>query len=153
MSLSIYQKKRKFTKTPEPKGAHPSLPPLDKGRRGGIRFVVQEHHASHLHWDFRLELDGVLKSWAVPKGVPTKAGIKHLAVQVEDHPVEYITFHGVIPAGQYGAGRVLIWDKGTYQLLEKTAKAIKVNLKGKKLKGEFVLFKFKPKNWFLFKTK
>lgn len=145
MSLMIYQKKRKFAKTPEPRGAVVS--------EGKNRFVVQEHHASHLHWDFRLELDGVLKSWAVPKGVPTKAGVKHLAVQVEDHPVEYINFHGVIPEGQYGAGVVKIWDKGTFELIERTSRAIKVALKGKKLKGEFVLFKFQPKNWFLFKTK
>jgi len=145
MSLAIYRKKRKFTKTPEPEGA--------VAGKGKNRFVVQEHHASHLHWDLRLELDGVLKSWAVPKGIPAKAGIKHLAVQVEDHPVEYINFHGVIPEGQYGAGRVLIWDKGTFKLLERTPKAIKVILKGKKLKGTFVLFKFQPKNWFLFKTK
>lgn len=144
MSLAIYHKRRKFTKTPEPKGLVAS-----KNKK---RFVVQEHHASHLHWDFRLELEGVLKSWAVPKGVPTKEGVKHLAVQVEDHPVEYINFHGIIPKGQYGAGKVLIWDKGTFKLLEQTPKSIKVLLRGKKLKGVFVLFKFQPQNWFLFKT-
>ena len=144
MSLVIYHKKRKFAKTPEPRGAVAS--------KGKDRFVVQEHHASHLHWDFRLELDGVLKSWAVPKGAPEKSGTKHLAVQVEDHPTPYLNFHGTIPKGQYGAGTVKIWDKGTFKLLERTPHAIKVLLKGKRLKGIFVLFKFQAKNWLLFKA-
>ncbi len=95
----------------------------------------------------------MLKSWAVPKGIPTKEGVKHLAVNVEDHPVEYIGFKGTIPEGQYGAGKVLIWDRGTFRLLERKSKAIKVDLQGKKLKGTYVLFNFKGRNWFLFRAK
>lgn len=144
MTLKKYQGKRKFASTPEPKG--------EIKKTKGNRFVVQRHEARHLHYDFRLEADGVLKSWAVPKGVPEVKGIKHLAVEVEDHPVSYINFKGVIPVGNYGAGTVEIWDKGKYVLLEKTAKAIKFILKGKILQGEYVLFNFKGKNWLIFKV-
>ena len=117
-------------------------------------FVVQEHHAKHLHWDFRLEMEGVLKSWAVPKTPPTKKGIKRLAVQVEDHDLSYAGFEGKIPEGMYGAGTVKIWDKGKYALLEKEKDKIVVDLKGKKLKGEYALIRFKKageKNWLFFK--
>lgn len=143
MSLKKYQLKRKFARTPEPKG--------EIKKTEGDRFVVHRHEARQLHYDFRLELDGVLKSWAVPKGVPKEKGIKHLAVQVEDHPVDYIDFQGTIPEGNYGAGTVEIWDCGKYNLIEKTPKAIKFELFGKKLKGNYILFKFKDKNWLIFK--
>ena len=146
MSLEEYWKKRKFDKTPEPKGK------ISKTEKN--RFVVQEHWASHHHFDFRLEMDGVLKSWAVPKGVPDKTGIKHLAVAVEDHPVDYINFEGKIPEGCYGAGIVKIFDKGNYKLIEKTNNEIKFKLEGSKLKGDYILVKFKePNQWLLFKIK
>jgi DNA ligase D-like protein (predicted 3'-phosphoesterase) len=153
MSLRKYQKKREFSRTPEPKGevSKKDQPPSAKASGGKHRFVVQRHQARNLHYDFRLEMKGVLRSWAVPKGIPAKAGVKHLAVQVEDHPVEYINFKGVIPEGNYGAGVVEIWDKGKYELLEKKPKSLKFELKGKKLKGKYVLFNFQGKNWFLFK--
>lgn len=120
------------------------------------RFVIQEHHATHLHWDFRLELDKVLKSWAIPKEPPTEEGIKRLAVQVEDHSLDYINFHSTIPKGMYGAGTVKIWDKGTFRLIDRTENKLEFELKGKKLKGIYELIKFSkagPKNWLLFKKK
>ena len=146
MDLLKYQRKRKFKKTPEPKGK------VLKTKEH--RFVVQEHHARHLHYDFRLEMEGVLKSWAIPKGLPEETGIKRLAVQVEDHPVGYIDFAGQIPEGLYGAGTVKIWDKGTYKLLSKSENQINFELLGKKLKGQYTLIRFKPpKYWLLIKAK
>lgn len=115
------------------------------------RFVVQEHHASHLHWDFRLEKDGVLKSWAVPKGVPEKKGIKRLAIQVEDHQLSYIDFEGTISEGEYGAGTVKVWDNGVYELESETDKRIVFELKGKRLKGSYSLVHLKDKQWLLIK--
>jgi DNA ligase D-like protein (predicted 3'-phosphoesterase) len=119
-------------------------------------FVVHKHAAKHLHWDFRLELDGVLKSWAVPKQPPLRAGVKRLAIQVEDHETGYADFEGTIPEGQYGAGKVEIWDKGDYELIEKTDNRIKFVLQGKHLKGEYSLVRFErsgKKHWLLFKSK
>ncbi len=116
------------------------------------KFVVQEHNASHLHWDFRLEMDGTLKSWAIPKEPNSKD--KRLAVKVADHNLSYINFHGEIKEG-YGKGTVKIWDKGTYKLESKETSKIVFELKGKKLKGKFVLLKFTktgPKNWLFFKV-
>ena len=120
------------------------------------RFVVHKHHASRLHWDFRLELDGVLKSWAVPKEPPAEEGIKRLAVQVDDHPLSYIAFEGEIPEGSYGAGRVEIWDKGRFVMESSTSSKMVFELKGTKLRGVYVLLKFAragPKNWLLFRKK
>ncbi len=113
------------------------------------RFVVHKHRASHLHWDFRLDMNGVLKSWAIPKEPPMTKGVKRLAVQVEDHPRSYIGFEGEIPEGQYGAGTVKIWDKGPYKVLNKSEDKIFVELKGEKMKGKFSLIKLKPKFEFL----
>jgi DNA ligase D-like protein (predicted 3'-phosphoesterase) len=121
------------------------------------RFVIHEHDASHHHFDFRLEMDGVLKSWAIPKHPPTKPIEKRLAILVEDHPLDYIDFEGDIPAGEYGAGRVSIWDRGTYKLLEKGADIISFSLEGKKLKGNFTLIRLKggkkENEWLLLKQK
>jgi len=118
-------------------------------------YVIQRHSATHLHHDLRLEMDGVLKSWAIPKDpLLTLEGKKILAVSVDDHPLSYSTFEGVIPEGQYGAGTVKIWDKGTFELIEKTEKGYVIKINGRKLKGTFVLFKFKPpNNWLFFKKK
>ena len=117
------------------------------------RFVVQRHHATHLHYDFRLEMEGVLKSWAIPKEPPVEVGVKRLAVEVEDHPIEYIDFEGIIPEGMYGAGKVEVWDKGTYVLRSKEAKKIEFRLYGTKLHGNYVLIKFKNNNWLFFRKK
>jgi bifunctional non-homologous end joining protein LigD len=121
-----------------------------------MTFVVQEHHARRLHYDLRLERQGVLKSWAVPKGIPDQPGQKRLAVATEDHPLEYGTFEGVIPKGEYGAGEVKIWDKGEYDLKVWNEDKIEFTLKGQRLKGKYVLTKFKRadrKDWLLTKAK
>ena len=146
LSLKEYQRKRDFQKTTEPKGD------VTSGKRG--IYVIQRHAASHLHFDLRLEMDGVLKSWAVPKEPPTESGVKRLAVQVEDHPVEYASFEGAIPEGEYGAGTVEIWDKGTYKLIDRKENKLIVDIGGAKLKGAYVLIRLKDKkNWILFKKK
>ena len=145
MTLERYHEKRDFAATTEPRGEV-----VDSGL---ARFVVQEHHASHLHYDFRLELDGVLKSWAVPKGPPEEPGIRRLAVQVEDHPVDYIDFQGVIPS-DYGAGTVAIWDSGTFELLHRDPDKIVFSLDGQRLKGRYTLVRTgETKNWMLLKSK
>ncbi len=115
------------------------------------RFVIQEHHASRLHWDFRLELDGVLKSWAVPKGVPEEPGIKRLAVPVEDHALDYIDFEGTIAEGQYGAGEVMIWDSGTFILTKRDEGKLHVVLSGERLSGEYILTRMADGQWLIFK--
>ncbi|MFZ5448627.1 MAG: DNA polymerase ligase N-terminal domain-containing protein [Thermodesulfobacteriota bacterium] len=159
-SLKDYQEKRDFSRTPEPSGtgARTSQAPI---------FVIQKHAASHLHFDFRLEVDGVLKSWAVPKGPSTDPKDKRLAVPTEDHPLDYANFEGVIPEGEYGAGTVLVWDTGPYRnLTEKKGVAIpmgqavehghvKVWLEGTKLRGGYALTRFrkgKDESWLLVKT-
>ena len=150
MSLSQYSKKRNLSKTSEPK------PKIKKSSSKKLIYVIHKHHASHLHWDLRLEMLGVLKSWAVPKEPPTIKGEKRLAIQVEDHPLAYAKFKGIIPEGNYGAGKVEIWDKGNYELISKDKKKIEINFSGKKLKGKYILIKTnygsKPeKSWLFFK--
>jgi bifunctional non-homologous end joining protein LigD len=158
MGLVEYKRKRDFKKTAEPKGGKP----LPKAVKGASRFIIQKHDASRLHYDFRLEMDGVLKSWAVPKGLPWKQSEKHLAVEVEDHPVEYATFEGMIPKGQYGGGTVMLWDQGNYYVYgEQPLKALREGrlhlvLDGKKAKGEWALIRIRSnqeKNqWLLIKA-
>lgn len=118
-----------------------------------LKFVIQKHQATHLHYDFRLEMDGVLKSWAIPKDPPTKSGVKRLAVQVEDHALDYINFEGTIPEGMYGAGTVEIWDQGTYILKTRKENKIEFILQGSKLEGTYLLIRFRNKNWLLFRKK
>jgi len=148
MALEGYKLKRDFSKTTEPAG--------EAGGPGGSVYVIQKHQASHLHWDLRLEFDGVLKSWAVPKEPPTAEGEKRLAVETEDHPLEYADFEGDIPEGNYGAGKVEIWDKGSFKVLEKSEGKMLIDIKGRKLSGEYYLVRFPragPKNWLFFKKK
>jgi bifunctional non-homologous end joining protein LigD len=145
-SLTSYRRKRRPGRTPEPipkDGA--SLPKRSKRPT----FVVQEHHASSLHWDFRLERDGVFVSWALPKGLPVSPDENHLAVHVEDHPLEYGKFSGTIPKGEYGAGEVSIWDHGHYDCEKWRTREIMVVLHGKRAKGRYVLFPTKGKNWMI----
>ncbi|MCZ7402271.1 MAG: hypothetical protein O8C61_08620, partial [Candidatus Methanoperedens sp.] len=145
-ALSDYTTMRDFSRTPEP----PALVEKSPGKS----FVIQEHHARRLHYDLRLEKDGVLKSWAVPKGIPQMSGDRRLAVQVEDHPLEYGKFEGTIPEGQYGAGTVKIWDRGQYEPVAWGENKIEFLIKGEKLEGMYVLVKFRKageKNWLLFK--
>lgn len=163
MSLSLYKKKRDFKNTPEPRGS-------SYKKKGKFKFVVQKHDASHLHYDFRLEMEGVLKSWAVPKGPSMNPSDKRLAVMVEDHPLDYGTFYGMIPEGNYGAGVVEIWDKGTFKPMLNPGKEndekillsmlkegdLKIILNGHYLKGAFALVRMKgenEKNWLLIKKK
>jgi bifunctional non-homologous end joining protein LigD len=149
--LKDYAKKRSFDKTPEPRG--------EVASRSQRRFVIQKHRASALHYDFRLEADGVLKSWAVPKGPSLDPADKRLAMAVEDHPVEYGSFEGVIPAGEYGGGTVMLWDTGTYEAdTEDVGRALRAGelrftLHGKKLHGGWVLVHTDGRRWLLIKRK
>jgi len=181
--LKKYKAKRDFSKTSEPRPSIRSASrPIVLSKRSreskdqGERverdkkkriFTIQEHHASHLHWDFRLEIDGVMPSWAIPKGPSTDPKVKRLAIQTEDHPISYAKFEGVIPEGEYGAGTVMVWDYGTYKNIhEKDGKLIpmdkslkegriEVFLNGKKLKGAYILIRLKSskKDWLFFKKK
>src|SRR6201990_1584227 len=163
MSLTLYKKKRSFKKTPEPEGKK-------RSSRSNLTFVVQNHDATRLHYDFRLEMEGVLKSWAVPKGPSLNPADKRLAMMVEDHPYDYRDFEGVIPAGNYGGGTVIVWDEGRYEpmdgegmsrkeqerhlLKQLHAGALKINMRGKKIKGNFALFLMKnrgERSWILVK--
>lgn len=160
MTLKKYREKRNFKETPEPKAK------IVRGKRKPLEFVIQKHAASHLHYDFRLEAEGVLKSWAIPKGPSLDPEIKRLAMMVEDHPIEYRHFEGIIPRG-YGAGTVMIWDKGTYSvrglprkeseefILEGLKKGkIHFTLEGEKLRGEFALVRIARgagNQWLFFK--
>ncbi len=147
--LSEYASKRNFEETPEPKG--------QTGKKESLIYVIQEHHARRLHWDLRLESSGVLKSWAVPKGIPEETKVRHLAVETEDHPYEYASFEGTIPKGQYGAGTVKIWDKGHYEAKVWEKDKIEVILNGERLHGNYVLVRLKKsedqKDWLLLKGK
>jgi DNA ligase D-like protein (predicted 3'-phosphoesterase) len=116
------------------------------------RFVVHKHAARTLHYDLRLELDNALKSWAVPKGPPETIGVKRLAVAVDDHALDYIDFEGTIPEGQYGAGKVEIWDRGSFDLTKRTETTIALNFHGRRLQGDYRLVRTKDKNWLIFKT-
>ncbi|MEV5408470.1 DNA polymerase ligase N-terminal domain-containing protein [Thermopolyspora sp. NPDC052614] len=140
--LDPYRGKRDRKRTPEP---IPENAPLPQGNDD--TFVIQEHHARRLHWDLRLERDGVLVSWAVPKGLPRDPSTNHLAVHTEDHPLEYAAFEGEIPKGEYGGGRVLIWDRGTYETEKWTEREVKVVLHGSQVSGRYVLFQTDGKNW------
>lgn len=142
--LEEYRRKRDPALTPEPV---PAAGPLPQGKDD--TFVIQEHHARALHWDFRLERGGVLVSWALPKGLPTEPKRNHLAVPTEDHPLEYASFEGGIPTGEYGGGAVAIWDRGTYVAEEWTADKVKVTLHGTRARGRFVLFRTDAKNWMI----
>src|SRR5467141_893509 len=160
MALEEYRKKRNFKRTPEPAGR-------EKSRKSGKPvFVVQKHQATRLHYDFRLEIGGVLASWAVPKGPSLNPADKRLAIRTEDHPIEYADFEGNIPEGEYGAGTVMVWDRGTYELDTDGSAAkrlaegeLKFVLHGQRLKGGFVLIRSNPKssgssrreNWLLIK--
>jgi bifunctional non-homologous end joining protein LigD len=141
--LDTYRAKRDPKKTPEPMGRRPSK------RAESRRFVIQEHHARSLHWDLRLERDGVLVSWALPKGLPDSPEHNHLAVHTEDHPLEYATFEGEIPKGEYGGGTVTIWDSGRYDTEKWSDREVKFVLHGSRAAGDFALFQTKDKNWMI----
>ena len=145
MSLEQNWEKRNVSKTGEPLG--------EVHERKRDTYVIQKHHASHLHYDLRLEKEGVLKSWAVPKGPPSEKGVKRLAIQIENHPIDYADFEGVIPEGAYGAGTVEIWDKGTYTTEKWKQDEIIIHIKGRKLTGRYCLIEFKKQQdaWLLFK--
>jgi len=160
MTLEKYKKKRNFKKTTEPQeelteSFCKKIVKKYKGKKSGRPvYVIQKHKSRRLHWDLRLEFDGVLKSWAVPKEPSTDPNVRRLAVQVEDHPIEYACFEGVIPEGNYGAGTVKIWDRGTFETIDVKNNKIIFKINGKKLKGTYVLVRFKPpNNWLFFKKK
>ena len=148
VTLEEYNAKRNFSKSPEPIG--------EEAKPKGNSYVVQEHHASQLHWDLRLERDGVLKSWAVPKGPSEKPGERRLAIAVEDHPLDYGGFEGVIPEGEYGAGTVKIWDRGTYETMKWAEDKIEIVIHGERLNGPYELVRFMKagdKEWLIFKKR
>ena len=158
MSLRTYARKRDFSRTAEPKAKEASS---SAAKASGPHFVIQKHDASRLHYDFRLELDGVLKSWAVPKGLPFEKGEKHMAIQVEDHPTAYANFEGIIPKGQYGGGTVMVWDTGTYESLggpvkkDLAAGKLHFELHGNKVDGEWTLVRMRHSEdnaWLLIKS-
>src|SRR5205085_5949653 len=159
MALKEYKKKRDFSRTAEPKGGKP----LPKQVRGACRFVIQKQYDRRLQYDFRLQMEGVLKSWALPKGLPWQQGEKHLAVEVEDHPIDYETFEGIIPQGQYGGGTVMVWDRGAYYVYgEQPVKSLgegklHLVLAGEKAKGEWTLVRIRGRDgekntWLIMKT-
>ena len=140
--LASYRGKRSFERTPEPGG--------EAGAKAGEdRFVIQEHHARRLHWDFRLERDGVLVSWALPRGVPADPEQDRLAVHTEDHPLDYIDFAGEIPKGEYGGGKVTIWDRGTYEVEKWEQGKVVIRLAGERVRGRYALFRTRGKDWMI----
>lgn len=141
--LAEYRRKRDPDRTPEP------VPDAPAPGRGGDTFVIHQHHARRLHWDLRLERDGVLVSWAVPRGIPPDPARNHLAVHTEDHPLEYFDFHGEIPAGEYGAGRMVIYDQGTYTTEKWRDDEVIVVLQGNRVSGRYVLFQTSGKDWMI----
>jgi bifunctional non-homologous end joining protein LigD len=149
--LAEYNRKRRFEVTPEPAGKP------GRAKKEKLEFVVQKHRASRLHYDFRLEHDGVMLSWAVPKGPSLDPSNKRFAMQTEDHPIEYNQFEGVIPEGEYGGGTVMIWDRGAWEPeVEDVGRALakgdlKFTLRGKKLRGSWVLVRMRPRQWLLIK--
>ena len=151
--LSEYRRKRDFVRTPEPAGA------TGPQAARPLLYVIQRHRASHLHFDLRLQYGSVLKSWAIPKTPPEKTGEKRLAVETEDHPLDYAGFEGTIPEGQYGAGTVEVWDRGTYEPLDWQASKVVIDIRGRRLKGAHALVRLRPKegekakNWLFFKLK
>jgi bifunctional non-homologous end joining protein LigD len=169
MTLKKYREKRDFEETPEPKPTR--VKKVKKSDSQGLFFCVQKHAATRLHYDFRLELDGVLLSWAIPKGPSLNPADKRLAIKVEDHPLDYGTFEGIIPAGNYGAGTVMLWDQGTYEatgahskkesieMLRKELEKghLSIDMHGEKLNGRFNLVQLKnsadPNTWLLIKSK
>src|SRR5438132_14213260 len=151
--LAAYKAKRDFSRTREPSAGAAARKPAEKERL----FVIQKHAARNLHYDFRLEMEGVLRSWAVPKGPPYELNEKRLAMETEDHPIEYMEFEGTIPKGQYGGGTVMVWDIGTYELIDGNydKRKLHVLLAGKKLKGEWLLTRTGDpagRKWLLIKT-
>lgn len=154
-SLREYVRKRRFDRTPEPKGGA-----VRKRRAPTLRFVVHKHRATALHYDFRLEAGGTMPSWAVPKGPSTDPKVKRFAMHVEDHPIEYASFEGIIPEGEYGGGTVMIWDHGTYEPEDgvepvsalRTGR-MRFTLQGKKLKGSWALVRMRGRQWLLMKMK
>lgn len=161
MPLDEYWKKRDFTKSSEPKGEINMTSKeeiKDNKEKIGTNpiFVIQEHDASHLHWDLRLEMGCVLRSWAVPKGPPEEFGVRRLAIQTEDHPIEYADFEGIIPKNMYGAGKVTIWDRGEFILEEEKDNKLLFELKGKKMSGMYVLIRtpnLGKNSWLFLKTR
>ncbi|MDA2928111.1 hypothetical protein MYX78_12950 [Acidobacteria bacterium AH-259-G07] len=158
MALEKYQRKRDFSKTSEPAGGE------GQESKDQPRFVIQKHRAKRLHYDLRLEMEGVLRSWAIPKGPSLNPDDKRLAIQVEDHPLEYADFEGIIPEGEYGAGKVIVWDQGTYECIGEETDPVKawktgkldMRLHGQKLKGMWLLIKLKGRQdnqWLFFKKK
>jgi len=147
MSLISYFKKRNLKNSKEPR--------VNSKKNKKLIYIIQKHKASHLHYDLRLEFNGVLKSWALPKIPPKQKNLKRLAIQVEDHPISYADFEGTIPEGNYGAGKVEIWDKGYFKLIEKTKSKIEIKIFGKKVSGNYVLLNAKlsgdKKNWLFFR--
>jgi bifunctional non-homologous end joining protein LigD len=146
-ALDEYRRKRNPAATSEPIPSRGAVLPAETA--AGNSFVIQEHHASALHWDFRLERDGVLVSWAVPKGLPTDPSVNRLAVHVEDHPLEYASYEGNIGHGQYGAGAVTIWDAGTYVTEKWSDREVKIVLAGRRVQGRFVLFQTGGNQWMM----